>query len=133
MTQQNRRPEEALWFRKSRRSVSAKYRQEIIDALPFDLTKKQADVILHVIFDTITVSLLKRESVWIAGLGKLKLVRGCARRVLIKKGLKGGRGLLSAGEIHDIPAKHRVKFVPTESILLELNKKEKDGNTSTRD
>lgn len=48
------------WYRKNPVTINSKLRQAIIDHLPLEMDKKQADLILRIIFDTI-VEGVKRD------------------------------------------------------------------------
>lgn len=64
-----------MWYRKNRITVNGKLRQAILDVLPFTVDKKQADIILHAMFDTMKDELLSGGRVVLPKIGSLNPVR----------------------------------------------------------
>jgi nucleoid DNA-binding protein len=101
--------ENRLWYRPKRITVNSKLRQAILDALPFGVTKQQADLALHAIFDVIATTVMRGEKVTIPDLGIFFLQhRPATKRISHLTGQKVGY------------AKSYVNFEPCRSLMRDL-------------
>lgn len=90
----NRPPKENVkWYRRKPYSVSTKLRQVIMDVLPFDCSKEQADIILRTIFETIVVGVMTDGSVRIDNFGKFYMLDKAYRTNMLKGRFKPGKKL----------------------------------------
>jgi nucleoid DNA-binding protein len=118
------------WYRKNAVTVNAKLRQEIMDVLPFDTDKAQADRILHAIFDSIVEGLIRDGDVLIPGLGRFFVEERPGRWNGIGK--KFGSNTVSRGKVWK-PPKLVVKFRISRSLRkrMTIAEREADGNQGT--
>lgn len=121
--------ENIQWYRKNRSTVSSKLRQVILDALPLDLTAKQADVILHAIFDKIADEGKKGGYVTITGFGRFQKRRRPGKWK--PKAISTGKGKLINIGMYWEPEKYLLGFVANPSLLKAMRETEPDGNTGT--
>jgi nucleoid DNA-binding protein len=101
--------ETRLWYRPNRRTVNAKLRQAILDALPFGITQEQADLALHAIFDLIGVTVMNGERVTVSGFGRFFLQKRPRTR------RRSGFTNESVGQ-----PKSYVNFTPCQGFLKDL-------------
>jgi nucleoid DNA-binding protein len=118
------------WYRKNAVTINAKLRQEIMDVLPFDTDKAQADRILHAIFDSIVEGLVRDGNVLIPGLGRFFVKEQPGRWNGRGKPL-GGKSIY--GEKVWQPPKLVVKFKISESLRKRMTaaEREADGDQGT--
>lgn len=106
------------WYRKTPRTLNRKLRQVIVDALPFDVDHKQADVILRNIFYTIAEGVMRDGFVTIEGLGRFYKYRTRAKRIKCGYPKKWKY----------IPPRDKIKFLMCRSLNRALREQE-DGNS----
>lgn len=123
------------WKRKKRVTVNAKLRDAIIEDLPFDMDKVSADVILHIIFDTIKEALLREEKVTIPGFGRFEVRLGRSAKLPLRYNSPGRFG----GWTKVIPLEHpttprkRARFHPCIKLRrFHYPEEDIDGTTDTR-
>jgi len=118
------------WFQKPRRTVNGKLRQAILDIFPFSMSEKQADVILHTMFDKMADALQSGESVVMPGVGRLYVVVRKARMRPKFTGVPGQQGKLIRIGSHKQKDTLYVTFRPARNVKTAINQlaPETDGN-----
>ena len=104
----------ASWYRKNPTTPNKKLSNAIIDALPFDIDKKTATLILQTILDTIVKGVQRDDIVTIEGLGRFYKHY---RPALIRKGIWNKKPL-------QVKETYMVKFRGCESLRKSLWDKE---------
>lgn len=108
------------WYSKKRTTLNSKLRQAILDVLPFDLDKNQADMILHAIFDKIVEGVERDGVVTINNLGRFVKVRHkTCKRTYWKNGKHVGYIL--------VPAHYTVRFEACTSLSIAMRDNEDTG------
>jgi nucleoid DNA-binding protein len=113
------------WYRKNPVTLNSKLRQAIMDVLPFDMDKAQADLILRVIFDKVVEGVITDGSVTIQNFGKFypRFMKGRWR----PKNTGYGKfdGLCWS------PDRYRLAFTPCTGFRRAMVDKETNGDTGT--
>lgn len=108
------------WHRRRLMTLNGKLREAIMDVLPFDVDKEQADLILETIFESIAEAIYRGETLTLPGIGKFYLKTTKAR---YKK---------TYGKQIWIPERQVLAFTPAKTLMYKLVDEEPDG-TSGRD
>jgi nucleoid DNA-binding protein len=119
-------PVNAKWYTKKRISLNVKLRQAIMDLLPFDVDKNEADAILHTIFDTIADGVSKDGFVTIEGFGRF-FAHTCPEHYKTFNQVQGCGKIKSMPGVRHIPDRTYLKFTACKSLRRSLDDTE-DNN-----